>query len=812
EQIELLSRVILSKKITMGEFDALLGEDPCLVLQLKEENRKVRGKDQPLPALHRWIEKKLIPLFEEATDPKRILQHMAALCSTRVGIAKTVHDIRPPDDILLELNEALDRPAFAQIARKQFQAAIVDEFQDTDPVQWSIFQKLFMAPGKEVPAFYLVGDPKQSIYAFRKADLYTYLNASREMGRENRKMLCTNYRSSKQLIEALNTLFGHQKAGKWLQLPSSTVSIDYQPLLAHLETEPLGDEKKAIHILKIEDPNARSVPSKELEEQVLFPYIASQIKALDLDFSSFAVLIKDRYQAMRLAAFFKRHGVPCVSKSGASVCASKAYLLLDALLPAMIRPNALGAVKRLLSAPIIAWEYPQLLKGSFDDKMQAISTKLHLFKAIWEKDGFAALIEEVLAYGFGHEKSLRELLAIEKENYVDYTHLCELLLEEEGKRPHSCRDLYQVFRQFNQMNPDHHPQLKQREVHESSAVTIMTTHMSKGLEFDVVFALGMACRHSESDNQELEAEKLRLFYVAMTRAKRRVYLPVIRTPGKVSNAASPAEKFFANWEDLEELNSSAISVEVLDCPIKCPGFTPKMEVDIVPPLTYDLGFKRRSISSYSGLVTTTFDTLTPRQSKSFTEFNLHTLPAGSATGTLLHHLLEKVIENGLYQTPTIQGLSAFMQGKLSDLHPWSTVIAELLFQVMHLSIDGVCLKDIPPDAIAQEMEFLLPLQPDLMIKGFADLIFQFGGKTYIVVWKSNWLGPTSDDYSQQNLEKAMEHHDYFLQARIYGAALVQWLRKYETKPPKEFYGGAFYVFLRGLNNEETRGIYHFRNY
>ncbi len=814
-QIKLLAEIIESQKITLDQMDVLLGSSPNLILQLNLDNRKKRDFEKVLPLYHAWILANIYPLIDEAINPDHILRHMGVLCKKRLEVAKEVHGVIFPDDLLQQMHCALENPLVAEKIRQKYKAAIVDEFQDTDSIQWSIFQKLFMFPSSEIPAFYLVGDPKQSIYAFRKADLYTYLKAQEKLGLQSRKMLNTNYRSSKELIDGLNTLFAHEKAGSWLQLPSKEACIHYQPVLSSQETEPLGDDKKAVHILKIDDPKARSVPSKDLEERILFPYIASEIKALGLGFSSFAILIKDRYQSMRLQKYFKRIGIPAITQSGISVCASKVYLFLNALLEAVIRPSNLGAIKKLLSAPIVAWNYLDLLPENHGQRIVDISSELHKFKEIWETQGFAAFINAAQAYSFGHDMNLIQLLAVEKENYVDFTHLIELLLEEEGKRPHSMRDLHQVFKRFKQINPDHHPHMRQRKVFDESAVTIMTTHMSKGLEFDVVFALGMGCRHSGLADLELEAEKLRLFYVALTRAKRRVYLPVISTSGKPSLpfCASPAEKFFEGFEDLEELTSSSISVEELNETIQSPSFTCIEKPQLAPPKAHGLHFARRSISSYSGLVTSEFDFNAPRQSKDFTEFNLHTLPAGADTGVLLHHLLEKTIEMGLYRDSEITRIQKFVQNQLkcSSLRQWDVVIAKIIFGIMQTPIDGFSLKDVPENAITQEMEFLLPMDTDLMIKGFVDLIFQYENKTYIIDWKSNWLGESADDYTAKNLSNAMEHHEYTLQARIYGAALVKWLQKYESRPASSFYGGAYYVFLRGIENEETHGIYHYRN-
>ena len=344
----------------------------------------------------------------------------------------------------------------------------------------------------------------------------------------------------------------------------------------------------------------------------------------------------------------------------------------------------------------------------------------------------------------------------------------------------------------------------------------MTTHMSKGLEFDVVFALGIASRNIGRADPEIEAEKLRLFYVALTRAKRRVYLPVIRTPEKppLPFCSSPSEKFFENFEDLEQLKSDSISVEVLEERIQNPGFTKPSPVQLNPPKNHHLHFQKRILSSYSGLVQTEIDIEAPRQSRDSTHVDLHTLPAGTETGTLLHLLLEKTIESGFYQDTDSARIAQLVKSKVeySSLQAWESVITDLIFQTMRIPIDGFCLKDVPSDTITQEMEFLLPMEKELMIKGFVDLIFQFEGKAYIIDWKSNWLGPSAEDYTPLHLEKAMNHHEYTLQARIYGAALVKWLQKYESKPACDFYGGAYYVFLRGIDNEETRGIYHYRNF
>src|SRR5690606_21623847 len=104
--------------------------------------------------------------------------------------------------------------------------------QDTDVYQWEIFSKLFLHPS--LKAFYLVGDPKQSIYSFRNADLDTYFLAADSMGKENIAYLDTNFRSQKTLVHALNGLFSD---GKWLQMLPERKNICYQPVNAGIKEE-----------------------------------------------------------------------------------------------------------------------------------------------------------------------------------------------------------------------------------------------------------------------------------------------------------------------------------------------------------------------------------------------------------------------------------------------------------------------------------------------------------------------------------------------------------------------------------------------
>src|SRR5690606_14276244 len=109
--------------------------------------------------------------------------------------------------------------------RSRYPAALIDEFQDTDPVQYEIFRRIYGQSDETSSALFLVGDPKQAIYAFRGADVHAYLQAARE-GSGERWTLTTNYRSDPGFVAGLNHLFGR------LEQPFLHPEIPYVPVEA----------------------------------------------------------------------------------------------------------------------------------------------------------------------------------------------------------------------------------------------------------------------------------------------------------------------------------------------------------------------------------------------------------------------------------------------------------------------------------------------------------------------------------------------------------------------------------------------------
>src|SRR5207247_1359530 len=149
--------------------------------------------------------------------------HTIAALQRRLDQYKRGHGLMSFEDMLTRMDQGLDpahNPGAATLVgllRRRFRYAIVDEFQDTDPVQWRILQRLFLEGGEG--RLFVVGDPKQAIFNFRGADLDTYLVAKMQLAKAQDATVCTldtNWRSSTELVAALNHVFAH---GDWFAKP-----------------------------------------------------------------------------------------------------------------------------------------------------------------------------------------------------------------------------------------------------------------------------------------------------------------------------------------------------------------------------------------------------------------------------------------------------------------------------------------------------------------------------------------------------------------------------------------------------------------
>lgn len=823
-QIALLCKILSSQTCSDKEFECLI-EEELFIARMQEQNLKKKAKpleDTELhyPHLFARLRKEILPLFRQARDPASLLLRLAADLRAQVRPLLEEKEILSFDALLLKMREALQDERFVQGVRSKFRAAIIDEFQDTDPVQWELFKTLF-PPGKG-STLYLVGDPKQSIYAFRSADLHVYLDAASEMGAHARRFLDTNFRSTPPLVEALNALFG---AKEWMP------GLDVLPLQAGSSTGPI-DRQPPIEfwVATQQKGRSRAFPSSQVLESCVFPQIASRLHALHQEqgiaYDEMAILVKDRFAAQEVSSYLIQAGIPVSAHRTSSLIDSSAYFSLRLIAEALKFPSHDGKLRAALGSPLVGFSVAEMQGSEF----VWAKTQIKRLEVILSAQGFGPFLQALFKTKWRQTgPSLLEEIVTQKQLYEDLRQLGELILEEEPDL-----DLSDYLDSLPFASSEQESRFQRKSQEEAGSVAVMTIHRSKGLEFQIVVALGISARHPLSDLvtvrtpqgaelspldvedpacqkglEEVCAEKLRTLYVCLTRAKQKLFIPLIleEEPQELDLVdLSPLELFLTKSDlSIESLTAlhPLIRVHALE-PSASPHCAPKKQtVELLSPAPLRLPPLEPMPLSFTALAAKH----SPMQPKILIQegpLSIHMLPLGSETGVILHRLFEKMTKKGLHHPLNPAEIGRLIEREVvgSDLEPWLQVLESWILEVLTQPLLGFCIADIPREHLLEEMEFVYPIPHGLM-KGFADLIFAWHGKYYILDWKSNYLGPSAADYSPEALERAMTDNDYKLQASIYAEALRRYVKLFDNRPFDACFGGALYYFIRG------KALYHF---
>lgn len=471
-------------------------------------------------------------------------------------------------DLLGLLAKALDKDsegseAIADSIRQHYAAALIDEFQDTDPLQFKIFSRLFSgkrADGIQYP-LYMVGDPKQAIYSFRGADIYTYLRA-RESS-EGRFTLDTNRRSSPALVAATNAIFSQNKN------PFLQSDLDFKPVNSVESDKKLYPEKSAFHCWLIGNdmPNEKGEYKplgKERARQLSVDITVAEIVRLlqsakkgettigdkALRPGDIAVLVPKHAYAVEVANALAAVNVPAVTRSQDSVFSTEEAQEMLMVLEAILVPGREGYVKAALLSSLWAYTVSQLYELINDDNQWSNKIlSLIEWRDQWYRHGFMVMWEKWLA----SEKVFDRLLSGRdgERRLTNLRHLASLIQHQAELSPEPERLLAWLRTQVHEAESNEDTQLRLES--DAERVQILTIHVSKGLEYPVVFCpylwdgallqnhdkyraeyhkgsdavldMGSSMFDHASNRMATErlAEKLRVLYVALTRAKYRCY-------------------------------------------------------------------------------------------------------------------------------------------------------------------------------------------------------------------------------------------------------------------------------------------------
>ena len=489
-----------------------------------------------------------------------------------------------PDDLLRLLSLALKSEQgerLAQQIRRCYPVAMIDEFQDTDPQQYEIFNAIYpakphctdIAEPETSYGLYMIGDPKQAIYGFRGADIFTYIEARRALQPQQRFTLDTNWRSHSQLISGVNHLWGINSSPFVFDQ-----DIEFVPVKAAGKHDAQGFllDGELQQPLQIWSGFDESMSRLQAQQQVA-EQCAQQIAGLiygdhgtlgdaPVDAKDIAVLVRSRRQAGWIREQLSKHRVGSVFLTRDSVYDSQEALDLLAWLTAVHSPADERAVRTALATSSQGLD-AEILNTLLNDEQlwEQQLEQFHRFKQHWQKRGVMAAIMLWLETPLlsvnktDAEQSLAVFLRQSSEGERRLTNLMHLgeLLQTASRRVRGHQGLIRWFgeRIFDEDRSGEEAQLRLES--DANLVTIVTIHKSKGLEYPLVFLpflwddsfepqrlteaqyyqgyseetesssvkQGVVMNLAPDDDakqlaiRDAKAEYLRLLYVALTRAK-----------------------------------------------------------------------------------------------------------------------------------------------------------------------------------------------------------------------------------------------------------------------------------------------------
>ncbi len=461
------------------------------------------------------------------------------------------------DDLIHDTWELVAKhpdPAFLGELRRRYRVVLVDEFQDTDTLQWGIFRSAFVHPEATVV---VVGDPKQAIYRFRSADIAAYV-AAVGSARE-RRSLPVNRRSDPALLDALAAVFhGASFGGE---------AIRFTPVHAPDGAERrllTGDGLLPFRIRVVPPVAGRKQGAPQATRRILPDLVAEVIRLLEgparlrgapVHRRDIAVLTRSNNDARAVAQALIEAGVPAATSSTDSVLETEAAAQWSILLQALERPSS----PDLARAAALGWflGVPAADLATLDDDgLGRLHDGLHRWADGVRRDGVPGLVGAARAAGL-HERLLRRPGG--DRDLTDVEHIAELLQRHaDATSPAALLGMLTRLR----TTADDADLVARRIDTDDEAVQILTIHRSKGLEFPIVLCpflwreprnLGLATGHDPAAGgrlidvgyavetpdptikalhaQECADEDLRLLYVALTRARHQcvVWWPHIET-------------------------------------------------------------------------------------------------------------------------------------------------------------------------------------------------------------------------------------------------------------------------------------------
>lgn len=608
EELKAAGRSIYDKSQALKSFEAMIDDLFALVepVTLEYDPLAAAAEFTKWASKVRTIEKNKASVIEHlyragsATEAPLVLKKLAALLRCieerclnaesfmvyrflprvrkRLQLRKKALGLLDYDDMLLGVLEALqgkDAAVLRAALRRRWTHALVDEFQDTDPVQWEIFRRIFVDEAEKHRLF-LIGDPKQAIYGFRGADLHTYDLARRYLQKTARAAflpLTESYRSTGPLIEALNRIFlaADEEGASFF----SGLNRYDNPVKCGDQTRCAFEEgRAAVPVQLLHLYTTGSKLNAAAVREGLTRFIAEEIHRLidenkglkttvggkeprPLKPSDIFILTRTAREGLAIGRALRNFGIPHAYYKLDGLFQTDEALDLYCLLAAIDRPGEPSTRMAAWLTPFFGIPLEELPAWHEAGINHPLYSLLLRWQQLADNQQWSTFFDLILT-----ESGLvrRLIFRGEERSLTNYLHLFELLQAEAHRKPVTLRELARELKAKidGRSLAEGREGNIQRLESDQEAVQILTMHKAKGLEAEVVFIGGGFTDNRSSSNdtaiyhlgnerrlhvgkaigalaslikEETRQENERLLYVALTRARSRLYLPFFGASG-----------------------------------------------------------------------------------------------------------------------------------------------------------------------------------------------------------------------------------------------------------------------------------------
>jgi exodeoxyribonuclease V beta subunit len=532
------------------------------------------------------------------------------------------------DDMLSNLDNSLqgkNASRLGEVIRNQYPVALIDEFQDTDPIQYRIFSSIYQNDS----SCFLIGDPKQAIYSFRGADIYTYIKAHKAIPKKNHHTLDTNFRSTQNLVDAVNQLFiqaeKNNDKGAFRFGNAANNPLPFVEVSAKVKEKNwyVNDQiAPALTLWKCESESKQPIAVSDYHERMAKITASEIVRLLNNETAGFqsetsfkklqlkdiAILVRDRNEAKIIRRELNNRNLKSVylSEQDSIYDSDEANDVLI-WLEATANPRNEGKVRAAVSTGTLGFSKEELYALTLNDaEWETHLVRFQNYQTRWQESGILPALR-LLIHDYGLHLTRNDANESERK-LTNVLHLAELLQQHSSKIEGEEALIHHFAQLLESKNNRGGKGNIIRLESDANLIQIITIHKSKGLEYPLVFlpfiasfkpvdghakyyryhdnrtgdlTIDLAKKETNKDlnDEERLQEDLRLFYVAVTRAQYACWLgiaPIKRGNSKSSQLEKTAIGHLLNWKKgtatgeltahIESVKGECDSIAIIDLP------------------------------------------------------------------------------------------------------------------------------------------------------------------------------------------------------------------------------------------------------